>query len=375
MQHPNKRIKLGITLSQSVGQFQSAIWAHGIGQNVAFLAMMFGRMHDVDCYVIVGDLKDSAGTSLAGAPIIDGATAADQMDVLIEIGLRLEAEKMMRFRERGGKLVSYMAGNALVMNFETVANGTAYGEIPTALGFDATWMTPQHWHMNRGFCEVTRSKIVRSVPHIWAPCFLQESVQKENASDFFYKQRPDDGWRIGIFDPTVNVVKTFHLPLLVCEEAERRDPTLIRNVMLFSATQFIGNLHFEEMIQALNLGQKGKVTAEPRFPITSVLGRHVDAVVTHQWENELNYLYWDTLYAGRPLIHNAAALSDVGAYYAPFDPADGGRVMADALRAHNGRTVEARARELEFLWQFNMDNPHVQAEYRGLLQEVLDAKV
>jgi hypothetical protein len=52
-----------------------------------------------------------------------------------------------------------------------------------------------------------------------------------------------------------------------------------------------------------------------------MLGREVDAVITHQWENDLNYLYWDVLSLGYPLVHNSSRIKDAGYYYPDFDPA------------------------------------------------------
>ncbi|MFV0644859.1 MAG: DUF2827 family protein, partial [Sphingomonadaceae bacterium] len=107
-------------------------------------------------------------------------------------------------------------------------------------------------------------------------------------------------------------------------------------------------------------------------PLPLVLGEHVDAVVTHQWENALNYLYWDVLYSGRPLVHNVSDLRDVGYYYPDFRPADGGRVLVDALQHHENRRSLARPRELEVLWEYSVDNPAVQLAYSQLILEAME---
>jgi Protein of unknown function (DUF2827) len=369
-----KPIKIGLTLGNNVSQFLGVLWSHGIGQNVTYLAMLLSRMPNVECCFIAAESDNTHDMQIAGMPVLTPEQALAHIDVLIEIGLRLGENDMAAFRARGGKYISYMAGNAMIMNLESVANNTSTGEIPSPVGFDAAWMTPQHWHTNRGYCELTRSKIVRKAPHIWHPYYLLASIEKEKSERYFYKQHEPSNWKIGVFDPTVNVVKTFHLPLLVCEEAQRLDPALIKSVLLFSTARFAGNLHFEELIASTDLGKAKKVHSEDRYPIASVLGRHVEAVVTHQWENDLNYLYWDVLYAGRPLIHNCEPLKEVGAYYRPFEPKDGGRVMEEALKRHDSRPLQERVREMEYLWQYNIENPLVIAAYQELLQEVMECQ-
>lgn len=365
-----RQLKIGITTSAAM-LAADGMWTSGIGQNILYLAYLLRRLPFVSPALI--GFIDQPEKAIQGLPVIEPGDAAETFDIIIELGMRFDPATMNRFRERGGKLVSYIAGNAMIMNLEAVANGRDIGETPSEVGFDAVWITPQHMETNASYAAMTRTAAVHEAPHIWHPSCLIRSIDTFGANAFFWQNRqPDDRWRIGVFDPTINVVKTFHLPLLVCEEAERRDPDLIDRVLLFSAKRFIGNPHFEELINTLDLGKKGKIFAEGRHPLPSVLGAHLDAVVTHQWQNNLNYLYWDVLYSGRPLIHNAPALADAGYYYRDFDPADGGRVMVDALRSHGSRRAEARPRELEVLWTYSIDNPAVQSAYADLIFDVME---
>jgi hypothetical protein len=371
-----KPLKIGMTVSSTLTNAQSALWSSGINQNNVFLALLLQRLPEVElCWLI--SYPDPQGAHpfgvLYGLPTWTLADAIEQLDVIIEIGVRTDADSMNRFRDRGGRLVSYMAGNTMAMNFEAVASNVDHGEFISEAPFDAVWITPQHWRMNHAYAVLTRSAHVERVPHIWHPLCLTQSIFEHVAESFFWKDTPmEQGWRIGIFDPNINILKTFHLPVLVCEEAYRRQPNLIRQVSMFSANHLMGNIHFEEFCAATELYRAKKLFAEPRYALAQVMGLHVDAVVTHQWENELNYLYWDTLYSGRPLIHNSPSARDVGGYYESFDPQDGGRVLVDALAEHGARARAYRPRVLEFLWSFEIDNPAVQARHVDLLESLMD---
>lgn len=364
-------INIGITTTVAMIS-GGGLWTSGMGQNILYLAMLFRRLSFAQPSFIIAEATESG--SIDGYPVVvaDQETLAS-FDIILEVGIRLDEGLMSRFREGGGKLVSYMAGNAMVMNLEAVASGRVIGEVISELGFDAVWMTPQHTHMNRSYCALTRSPNVAEAPHIWHPSVLARAMDNFGANQFFWKERGQpNGWRIGVFDPTINVVKTFHLPLLACENTERSHPDLLASILLFSAARFKGNPHFEELVAALDIGRKGKVFAEERYALPQVLGTHIDAVVTHQWENNLNYLYWDVIYSGRPFVHNVASISDVGYYYKDFDPVDGGRVLADALAHHSQRREKARAGELEALWTFSIDNPKVQNQYAELIFDVME---
>jgi hypothetical protein len=366
------RLKVGITVVAGQ-EADAALWSSGITQNIVYLAMLLQRLPRVEMVAMVscGGAGDAphALAGLMGAPTLSVAQAVETLDVIIELGARPEVEPMKRFRARGGKMVSYMAGNSMAMNFEELANDVRYGDYINDTGFDAVWITPQHWRMNHAYSEITRSPNTQMAPHIWHPMCLTQSAFRLRATPFW--RPPAEPWRIGVFDPNVNVLKTFHLPLLVTDNAYRRRPGLIDRVLLFSAEHLKGNTHFEQFCAATDISQAGKVFAEGRFPVTQMMGSHIDAVVTHQWENELNYLYWDILYLGWPLIHNSQAFQDTGYYYPAFDPQTGGEVLVEALETHEREWAARRPGVLDTLWRFNIDNPAVQARHDELLEDLM----
>jgi hypothetical protein len=367
-------LKIGVTVAGDVADAHAALWSNGITQNVVFLAGLLRSLPSVDLTALVA-VPDGARPHpiavLAGVPALSAAEAVERLDVIIELGARAPAELMQRFRDRGGRLVSYMAGNVMAMNFEAVANGSPGGDLVSEVGFDAVWITPQHWRMNRAYAAMTRSPRVRQAPHLWTPRLLEQSAASLGLELRRRPRAPGQPWRIGVFDPNVNVLKTFHLPLLACEEAHRLRPGLIDRVLLFGAERLKGVPHFEEFVAATDLGREGRVFAEARHPLASVLGRHIDAVVTHQWENGLNYLYWDVLYAGYPLVHNATEIAEVGAHYGDFDPQAGGAALVEALENDGFRLAAQRESVKEVLWRYDSDNPAVQRAYADLLDEVM----
>jgi hypothetical protein len=369
-----KRLKIGITVI--AGQdAHAALWSSGIAQNTIYLALLFQRLPEVELCVLV---NCPAGAEPAIHPLAEMyglqtmqlPDAAEQLDVIIELGMRADTAYTGPFRARGGKLVSYMAGNTMVMNFENMASRVKYGDYINEVGFDAVWITPQHWRMNHAYAKITRSENTVIAPHIWHPMCLTESAYRLKTNPFWRPPEAGD-WRIGVFDPNVNVVKTFHLPLLVCEEAHRKQPGLVNRVLLFSADHLMGNAHFEQFVASTDLGRTNKVFAESRYLVAQMMGSHIDAVVTHQWENDLNYLYWDVLYLGWPLIHNSPAFREVGYYYPEFDPQTGGEVLREALPQHAARWSQTRPAVLEALWRYNIDNAQVQREHADLLEQLM----
>src|SRR5262249_25423530 len=153
------------------------------------------------------------------------------------------------------------------------------------------------WRMNEWYAKLLYSDNTHQVPHIWDPQYLRASAA-QFATNPFYRRPPDNEWKVGVLDPTVNITKTFHLPFMACEEAYRLEPQLFKSVLLFNAFRFREMQHLLSMLSVMDLGEDNKVTVEERFQTAFLMGNHVHAVVNHQWENNLSYLYWDVLYLG-----------------------------------------------------------------------------
>jgi Protein of unknown function (DUF2827) len=350
------------------------MWSNGMGQNIIFLAHLLQRLDIVDDVSLVvcptGDTHPFAG--VFGFPCMTLDDAAEKLDILIEIGARAaEPHHIDKIRRRGAKFVTYVAGNVMVMNFESLARGCNHGDALQPLGWDAAWITPQHWRTNHAYIGLTRSEVVRQAPHLWEPVCLNWSGTQVR-HNLFYRTPPKKSWVVACFDPNVNVVKTFHLPMLVTENAYRNKPAQIDRLLLFGAEHLKNSVHVTDMINAMSLGRDKKIFVETRHRLADVIGIHCDAVVAHQWENNLNYLYWEILYLGWPLIHNSTAFKDVGYYYPEFDPVKGGEVMNHGLSHHQELRKSQAPAIKETLWQFSVDNPKVQDEYTRLIEELFD---
>ncbi|MFZ4071626.1 MAG: DUF2827 family protein [Caulobacterales bacterium] len=371
-------LRIGLTvlghLPEQPIRLDAALWSSGLVQNIIFLAMLLQRLPQIETVALIAGPQGASEHPLAqsfGLACVEEAACAGQFDIVIETGKRLQPQNARALRCAGAKVVSYMAGNVMALNLEGVACHVPHGEILSEHGYDAVWITPQHWEMNRAYARLTRSDAVFEAPHIWAPDLLLQSAQHLARRLFWRQPATETPIRIGVFDPNVNVLKTFHWPLLASEEAYRARPEAIDRVLLFSATHLRELSHFKEFCGAMDLFSAGKLFVEERYPLAEMLGAHIDLVVTHHWQNGLNYLYWDVLYAGYPLVHNASAIADIGYYYTDFDPQDGGRAILRAVESHAETFERDRPKVLEALWQRHIDNPANQRRYSELIGAVM----
>lgn len=328
-------ISIFINADGSLGLFEN-----GLRQNVLFLYHLFRAAPGCARVFLVngGDGELDQNVEPFGVDketVVRLEAVADRLDVLLVAGAALDPGTVNKMRARGCRVIAYKGGNGAIISMESVIakgarkDGERYFD---ADQYDEIWLTPQHWRTFRGWCQTMYRCPVRQIPHIWSPLVLNKTV-----GDQFGYRRGHTAWRIGIMDPNITVMKTSHLPMLVCEAAYRRQPQSFKAVYVANGVAHREVTHFASFARSLTIVQAGVMTFEPRFIGGIFLRDHCDAVVTHQWENALNYVYWEALYGGYPLIHNSPLLEGAGYRYGDFDAHDGGDRLRDAINGHDER--------------------------------------
>ena len=107
-----------------------------------------------------------------------------------------------------------------------------------------------------------------------------------------------------------------------------------------------------------------------RTPISVFLSMSTDIVLSHQWENPLNYAYLDAIYYGYPLVHNADMVKDAGYYYNGFDVSGGAEQLKYALEEHDNNLEEYSNKNKSALNRYLSTNPDVVDTYRKLIENL-----
>lgn len=335
---------IGITIYVGANG-ELGLYENGLRQNVLFLRNMFAASPLCKRVYLLnhgdGELGDiPVGVPLAREDIVRTPALTEHLDYVIVLGAAMDEPSVRKLRAQGTKIISYKGGNGIVISMEAIIARPPRNDAERYFDrdfFDAIWMTPQHLHTYKSYCETIYRCPVFEVPQVWQPLFLEARIAALTQPFGYQRATPDAPRkrRIGILDPNITVMKTSHMPLLVCEAAFRQRPELFQAIYTTNAIQFMQNQHFVSFANKLEIFKSKVATVEPRFVTADFLANHADAVVTHHWENGLNYLYYDVLYGGYPLIHNSEFLRDVGYYYDSFDAESGGNALLQALTEHD----------------------------------------
>jgi len=356
------------------------LYENGLRQNAFFLFNLFRSSPNcARAYLLNhGDGEPAGipdGLGLAPGDIVRTDQVLAQLDFVIVLGAAIDARTAEALRSKGCRIIGYRGGNGIVISMEAIIANPPRNDAERYFDrefFDVLWMTPQHIHTYRSYCETIYRCPVIEVPQVWQPLFLQRragSLQQP------FGYRPGSARkRIGILDPNITVMKTSHMPMLVCEAAFRQRPDLFQAVYVTNAIQFIENEHFNSLASRMEMFRAKIATVEPRFLAADFLAHHADAVVTHHWENGLNYLYYDVLSGDYPLVHNSEFLAEFGYYYEGFDAEAGGEALLRALTGHDARLDEYHRDSRRLLDRVDALAPHNIALHEKLLLETPDTR-
>ena len=145
--------------------------------------------------------------------------------------------------------------------------------------------------------------------------------------------------------------------MLVCEEAYRKKPAMfdfIRICNTINAKEYLGFVNFARSLDIVN---HGVVSFEGRFAIYEYMAHYGDCIISHHWENGQNYLYYEALYGGYPLIHNSEFIRDFGYFYPDFDCQAGGNALVQAFETHDKNLGNYKAKATALLKTLDIQSP------------------
>ncbi len=374
----SKQRKLKVGVSIYVRQGEQSLWENGIYQNCLFLVLLLLRSPRVSATYLVagggggGPADAKAFLADSPVPIIDMEAAAQELDVMIEMSAQLAREWVVAFRAAGGKIASMRVGNDYVIDIERMVFDKPHGLLITGAPYHAVWTLPEYESSCVPYFASTFRAPVTMLPHLWAPTVLERAAKTiENHPPFAY-QAGRKRWRVAMFEPNICMVKTSFIPLLGCESAHRANPQLLEHVYAYNTYHMREHVVFNGFANSLDIVKHSLCSFEGRFPIYQVVPTNVDAIISHHWENGQNYLYYEALYGGYPLIHNSDLLDGCGYRYDGFDCEDAGRALQRAFAEHDANLAHYRAQAQRFLARLDPESDANVQIYSEALDRLYD---
>lgn len=367
------QLRIGITIG--LHHEAETLWNNGIKQNAVFLAEALKHCPGVASVVLVNTTATPITPALpwdqSRWPTVTFEAAKDSVDVLIELGGQIDPAQTEHLKQRGARLVSYCCGFEYVHAMESMLfNKPLWGpNLFVNQRYDDIWMVPQVANISQPYFEVLRRAEARAVPFVWSPVFLEERTRALPHAGVY---QPRTGpRRLSVMEPNINVVKFCLYPVLIAELAYRARPEAIELLQVTNAERLAReNMEFITLMNQLDLVRQHKAVFLGRHETPVFLAQNTDIVVSHQWENPLNYFYLETCWQGYPLVHNAHLCADLGYFYEGNDVAGGSARVLEAIDIHDIHDTQAlayRDRQRQLIGRYLPGNAAATEVYNALL--------
>ena len=393
---PNKilknvnEMKIGITLDLPIEL--AHMFSNGIRQNVFYLGELLLNIGYNTFFIV----NNSYNEKIISELVYDNRfkfvkhkkILKEDFDIVISIGYEIERDILELLKYMTTKIVSYNCGNAYIIDAETMLynqhgqrkNQINYVTKGQNIPYDIIWSIPQMTNTNQYYWStLLRSKCVE-VPFIWSENSINIHVKttKKSYNDLLYVNR-EKNKKIAIFEPNISIMKWCGPALLVCENAYRNNKEIIKQVFInnindkLNSSNTLTNFNldgFTMFVNNLDLCKDGKLSIEGRFNTLDFMNAYCDVAVSHQWENNLNYLYFDLAWMGWPIIHNASFCKDVGYYYDQFNYEEGGNILSNVILNHDNNSDEYITKNRKNIDKYLTTNKDLQNKYIDLINDL-----
>jgi hypothetical protein len=388
-----KSIKIGITFNLPNNIHQ--LYSNGINQNTLYFNEVLLNI-GYDSYLLIDDNKlneirendlkeilyDTRFKYIKQTEILNS-----ELDILFMFGYHISDKAIINtLKYMKTKIIGYCCGNSYIIDSEKILynqhkkNNGDYGfaEKDNEL-FDQIWSIPQMVNTNMYYWKTMHRCDCIEVPFIWSDQSIKfsEKIRDDHNMSLMYINRGELK-KLVIFEPNISIMKWALPAILVCENAYRINKKIervfINNIYPEMNNSKINEFNlemFNKIVKNLDLKTNGCLCIEKRYNTLNFMAKYADIVVSHQWENPLNYLYLDLAWMGWPIIHNAHLCKDVGYYYDGFNYENGGKVLNDVIINHDKNINKYIENNRKNINRFLPTNNNLKSQYDLLITKLL----
>jgi hypothetical protein len=365
IQTARKTQKIGLLIHSG-----AQIFSNGIIQNAYFLYESFERL-GLSCQFVCHEENpkpfEYKGLSLQTISTNQLLFNPREYHTIITITRGMSREMYTYLKSFHIYIVGFICGNTLMHDCEDFTRGSFFKGQSTHIGkgspVDDLWVIPSY-KLSLDYISLIRGSPAYTVPHLWSQRIIEETTSntlKKNVQDLHYNYAAHTGKKIDILilEPNIALFKNAWIPIVAGEKLHQENPDLIDNIYVFN---------FPEEAQAHtmtdNLTVNGKIRKFKRLTIPEIF-MHFNqkdsfpVIVSHQVLNGLNYLYYEALFYGWPLVHNSLDMEDCGYYYNGNNFVDCAKAIKEAYISHNRQIETYKTRGRKFMERVDPSNPAV----------------
>lgn len=370
---PNTERKIIILATNDAND--ESLFKNGLTQNILILYDLFETLGYVS-YL----LKSQENATSSKKAFISNYKTIHPTDIIrnpipihtfIEIGMSVDSVLRSYLRSIGAKIVKLYLGNILNIDIETIQNYKDmffYHHITGEI--DEIWTSP-HYKQHIDYAAVlNRTEIANSkiVPYVWDSCFISRYGNKDTLEWI-----PPLDWRlqnIVICDPNISFQKSFLYSLLLIEAYSKLYTEWKGNIHIINGDKIrINDYSYNSVISMMSLHKQDRIIYHSRKNIHTIINENRSACfITHQLNNDFNYMTLELMYCNFPILHNSHGWDNVGYYYT-IDKWDNAiKTLHNALTMHTQNLNIYKLHSSNLIWRHSIYNPNIQSEWRSILE-------
>ena len=288
----------------------------------------------------------------------------------IEIGMSVDSTTRSYLRSIGAKIIKLYLGNILNIDIETIQNFRSMFFNHHVVGeLDEIWTSP-HYKQHLDYAALLNRTAIskaRVVPYVWDPCFISQYGER-GAIEWI----APDSWLtqdVVIMDPNISFQKCSFYSLLLVEAFSRKYPEWRGKVQVINGDRLQLEMNsFNFVLPSLSLWRGGRIVLQGRKNIHTILKENRSACfMTHQWNNDFNYMTLELLYCNYPILHNSEGWDQFGYHYSIDKWGAAIETLRLALQSHRDNMNIYKTHAANLIWKHSVHNPDIQAEWRTIL--------
>lgn len=352
----------------------STLFLNGLTQNILVLYELFESL-GYESYLLhhsssYSNKKDFI-LSYRTIPIQNIINHNTPIKAFIEIGMSIDVTTRNYLRSIGCKLIKLYLGNIINIDIETIQyypsmffNHHLVGEI------DHIWTSPHYYQHLEYAAILNHNELDQScvVPYVWDSCFITQYGNRETVE----WKSPED-WKmqdIVIMDPSISFQKCSFYSLLLIEAFSKKYKEWKGKVHIINGDRLKLCSNSQDFIlSSLSMYTSGRVHLYGRKTIHDILKEHRSACfITHQWNNDYNYMTLELFYCNYPILHNSEGWSNYGYYYSINEWDKSIELLYNALMNHKKNLNIYKTHATNLIWKHSIHNPKIQERWRKILQ-------
>jgi len=350
-----------------------SLFHNGLTQNIVVFYDLFESMGYKSYLFQHGQAAENRKQFLHNYDIISSNEIISNKIVIksfIEIGMSIDPATRAYLRSTGTKIIKIYLGNIINIDVENIQNFTSIMFSHHVVGeIDQVWVSP-HYKQHIDYAAVlnlTEIKNSNIAPYVWDPCFITQYGTK----DTIEWAAPAD-WRtqdVVIMDPNISFQKCYFYSLLLCEAFSKKYPEWQGKVQIINGDKIkIDANSFNFILPSLTLYKKNRIVLHGRKNIHTILKDHRSSCfITHQWNNDFNYMTLELLYCNYPILHNSEGWDKFGYVYSVNKWDEAIETMYNAFKNHKYNMNIYKTHAANLIWTHSIHNPEVQSQWRKIL--------